>query len=147
MRDSNFPLRKAYVVRLTGISYSAATVPVYYQELPDNLNPVPNYYIILNNVSNNDASTKHKADTFTSMSVTIYTFGNKMNSGKAADFIANEVLQRIYPAGPVSLDLSADNMQCVSTELAGDNTSNISDESGRKYIDRTLIFRHRIFQR
>ena len=144
MRDSNYPLRKAYITALTGLTYNSVAVPVAYQELPNNISPAN--YIILNSVSSNDVSAKHLSDTSTSIQVTIHTFSDQYNSGKAADDIASLVLQAIYPNRQTHLDLSADNMQCVTTELAGDNTQDYSPQANRKYIDRILTFRHRIFQ-
>ncbi len=61
--------------------------------------------------------------------------------------IANQVFQRIYPYTQFNLDLSADDLQMFSTELVSDNTQHISLDNSRAYIDRVIIFRHKIFHR
>lgn len=144
MRDVNYPLRKAYVSALAGLQYNSIAVPVFYPEAP------PDYvgnYIVLSNVSNNDGGTKYKSSTSTAITVNIYTYDSVSNSGRAADDIASEVLTRIYPDRQTHLDLSADNLQCVTTELSNDNTQDYGQTGERKYIDRVLTFRHVIFQR
>ena len=144
MRDINYPLRKAYFSAITGITYEGA-VPVYYLQAPDDI--APSNYIVFGGVTNNDASTKSSADTSTLMRVTIHTSKNKNNDGKAADYIAGEVLQRIYPTSQAYLDLSADNLQMVSTELVSDLVQDYGIKNSSVYIDRILIFRHKIYQR
>ena len=51
MRDINEPLRVAYATQLLQVP----SVPVYYQALPNNLNP--DNYIVFRSINNNDAST------------------------------------------------------------------------------------------
>lgn len=145
MRDSNLQLRKSYKTALDGITYNAAAVPVYYRKLPSNLNP--DNYIIFGQITNNDTSTKYKNDTSTTIQVKIHTKNNVSNNGDAADVIAGEVLERIYPADHTQLDLSADDLQCVSTELAGDVTQDTITIGAEEFVDRILTFRHQIFQR
>lgn len=144
MKDVNYPLRKAYFSALTGISYLGVAVPVYYMNLPDNLNPAN--YIIFGGVTNNDLSTKNSADTSTLMRVTTHTIKEKSNDGKAADYIAGEILQRIYPNSQAVLDLSADGLQMFSTELVNDLTQDYSQRNAAVYVDRILLFRHKIYQ-
>lgn len=143
MRDVNYPCQKSYLIALTGITYASANVPVFYQMIPDNI--APNNYILFGPVSNNDASAKTCSATFTSMRVTIHTFSEKYNTGKAAAFIGGEILNRLYGDPGAKVDLSADNLQCVSTEMVQDLTQDYSNLTSRVYIDRIFIFRHRIF--
>lgn len=145
MRSPNYALRKGYVARLAGITLNSESVEVFYQYVPDTY--TGKYYIILNNVSNNDVSTMSTSDTQTSMSVGIYTREEKYNSGKAADDITDIVMQRIYPNKQTNLDLSADGFQITNTRLAADNTNNWTMEGQQSYIDRTLIFIHTIFHK
>lgn len=145
MRDVNYPCQKSYLLALTGITFQSNNIPVFYQMIPDNI--APSNYVIFGPVSNNDASTMTSADTFTSMRVTIHTFSEKYNTGKAAAFIGGEILTRIYPTPQFVLDLSADNLQCVSTEMVQDLTQDYSNLTSRVYIDRIFIFRHRIYHR
>lgn len=143
MKDINFPLRKAYMTALAGITYNSVAVPVYYMQAPDDLN-VDNY-IVFGGVTNNDISTKGSADTNTLMRVTIHTKGNKYNSGQAADSIAGQVLQSVYPNSQATLDL--DGLQMFSTELASDLTQDYSIKDSVAFIDRILMFRHKIYHR
>lgn len=143
MLDVNYPCQKSYLIALTGISYNSVAVPVYYQEIPDNVSP--DNYIIYDGIVNTDASTFHSADTFTSMRVSIHTFQMKYNTGRAAAFIGGEVFSRIYPTKQAIIDLSPDGLQCVSTELTQDITQQLFHQTSKVYIDRILIFRHRIY--
>lgn len=144
MRDVNYSLRKAYWSALSGVEVNALAIPVFYQELPANYNAAN--YIIINSISNSDSSTKHKADVISTVTVTIYTSALASNAGKIADDMASQVLAIIYPDGQTRLLLDdADGLQLVSTRLAGDNTMNYGVTNERKFIDRTLIFKHHIF--
>lgn len=145
MRDSSYPLRKAYITALGSLTYNSADVPVYYQEAPDT--ETAENYVVINSVNHNDGSGKHLSETESSVTLTIHTFDSKYNSGKAADDIASLILTAIYPNRQTNLDLSADSMQCIKTVLASDNIQDYAVEADRKYVDRTLIFRHTIFQR
>lgn len=143
MRSVNYSLRKAYFAALTGFTFDSNPVPVYYLQAPDNV--TDSNYIVFSGLSSNDVSSKHKADTQTSIRVTIHTFNGKANSGEAADALANDVLQAIYPNSTFNLDLSADNFQIVTTKLDGDYTQDYTILTNRVYVDRILTFTHRIF--
>lgn len=145
MKDVNYPCMKSYLLALTGISYNSTNVPCYYGTVPDNI--APENYIVFGNITNVDASSKTCSETFTSMRVTIHTFDMKYNTGKAAAAIAGEVFTRIYPTPNAKIDLSPDNMQCISTELTQDVTQDYGQVNSRVYLDRILIFRHKIFHR
>jgi hypothetical protein len=142
MTDINASLQKSYYTALTGISYNAVTVPSFYMTAPDDLN-VDNY-IVFGGVTNNDISTKSSSDSSTLMRVTIHTKGNKYNSGQAANNIAGQVFARIYPNSQSVLIL--DGVQMYSTELHSDITQDYSIKNSVSFIDRILIFRHKIFQ-
>jgi len=144
MIDVNTPLRKAYKTALTGISYNSVAIPVYHSYLPDNLSP--DNYIIFGNVVNNNASTLNSQDTSSSMRVTIYTTGNRNNSGDAADYIAGKVLERIYasPAFNIAIDGP---FQITGTTLESDTTQDYGLSANKIYIDRILIFKHSILQK
>lgn len=143
MRDANYSLQKAYFTALTGITYDGIAVPVFYMTMPDNANP--DNYIIFGPVTNNDISTKGSADTSSLMRVTIHTQNTKYNPGKAANFIAGEVLNRIYPTTQAFLDLSADNLQMVAIEIASDTTMDYKVKNAVSFIDRVLIFRQKVY--
>lgn len=143
MRSANYALRKKYFSLLSGITYNSVAVPVFSQKAPDNVNA--ENYIVFGGISSSDDSGQYKADTETSINVTIHSYKQNSNDGAAADSIANEVLTRIYPNKQTQPDLSADSLQCVSTLLANDYTQNYNIMGGREYIDRVLTFRHHIF--
>lgn len=145
MRDNNYPLQKAYTLRLTGITYLTFGVPAYYQELPNNI--VLNYYILFGPVTNTDDSTINSSDSISSMRVTIHSFENEYNTGKALGSITNDVYSRIYPNSQFNLDLSPDNLQMVNTRLASDLTQDYRQAGTRLYIDRIIIFRHKIYHK
>lgn len=141
MRDINTAILKAYYNALTGITYNATPIPVYSGILPDNINP--NNYVIFGEVSNNDLSTKSSADTNTLMRVNIHTYSEKYNSPIIANSIAGQVFDRVYQNSQFNLPID-DNFQIYSTELVSDSTNVLTLDAGRAYIDRIIIFRHRI---
>lgn len=143
MKDVNYPAQKSYLIALAGITYNSTNVPVYHGEIPDNI--APDNYIVYGGITNTDGSTKSSAETFTLMRVTIHTVQMKYNTGKAAGDIAGQVFARIYPNSQAIIDLSPDNMQCVSTELVQDLTQDYNIFNSRTYLDRILIFRHKVF--
>jgi len=88
MRDVNEPIRVAYASALTALG-----LPVYYQYLPNNLNP--DNYLVFRSINNNDVSTKSSSDVSLNITVEIHTKGNVGNQGLTADTIADQVYQLI----------------------------------------------------
>ncbi len=140
MKSVNYPLRKAYMARLDGIPVGAINVPLYYQQAPDD--EQGQAYMTLNEVSNVDDSTTNSSHTSTSMQVQIHTWSENGNAGKLADDIAGAVYEIIYPTSQAVLDLSADNLQMVSTKMDGDRTGNSVWIGNREFITRIITFNH-----
>lgn len=140
MIDVNYPLRKAYYSKLSTITYAGSSVPVYYKRLPDNLEP--RYYIIMDGAANVDASTTNSRDTWTSMRVTVHTWEEKSNPGKAADLIAGEVLTKIYQRPST---LAPTGLFVITTQLSDDRVMDVEVDN-KVFIDRVLTFRHNIYQ-
>lgn len=144
MKDTNWPLRKVYNTRLAGITYNTISVRAFYQKAPNDISD--NYYIVFAGINNTDVSSKQKADTETSMMVTIHTFEQTYNDGRAADSIAGSIFTALY-ADPQAAkpDMSADGLQIVTTRLSGDQTQTYNIQGAREYLDRVLTFTHRIY--
>lgn len=140
MKDVNYPLRKAYIIALANMVVDGIPIPVYYPAVPEE--ETSKAYILLSQPSNVDNGTKNSSDTDTSMQLKIITWDEGSNSGKLADMIANEIFARIYPIPQATLDLSADNINMVSTELSNDNTQDYGSVNNRFFIDRYLTFKH-----
>ncbi len=136
MKDINTPLEKAYFTALQDIG-----VPVYNQELPDNVSPES--YILFRSINSNDNSSKSFAKTSTTITVEIHTFKDKINQSVTGNTLAEMVMERIYPYRQFVLPL--DGMQMVSTELANDASQNYSQRNQRTYLSRYITFRHSIF--
>ena len=136
MRDINYPLRKAYYAAL-----QATGLPVYYQSLPNNINP--ENYIVFRSINSNDASTKNSSDTSTTITVEIHTLKDIMNPGIDADNIAGDVYTYIYAISNFVLPM--DEMQMVSTELSNDTVQNFQLNNQQAYISRFITFRHNVF--
>lgn len=145
MRDVNYPIRKIYYAALSTISYNGTPVKSFYQKAPDDI--ADNFYIVYGAISNNDTSAKHKFATDTSMQVTIHTYAQKYNDGRAADEIAGLVFDAIYPDDGVIPDMSGDNLQLLTTKLTNDTIIPYTLNNSREYLDRVLTFQHSIFQR
>jgi len=136
MKDINYPLRKAYFAAL-----QATGLPVYYQQLPNNINP--ENYIVFRSINSNDASTKNSSDTLTTITVEIHTLKDIMNPGLDADNIAGQVYTYIYAISQFVLAMDA--MQMVSTEMSNDTVQNFQLNNQQAYISRFITFRHNIF--
>jgi hypothetical protein len=145
MKDVNWPLRKAYSASLNGLTVDAVSVPVYYMEAPSNY--TGQAYILLVSPSNVDASTFNSSDTNTSMQVQIHTWSDYGNAGKLASDIAGAVFAAIYPNPQAVLDLSADDLQMVSTKLQNDLDGRNVRFGQREYVQRIITFSHNIFHK
>lgn len=138
MKDVNLAIRKAYYAALT-----ATGLPVFYGEAPDNItDPV---YIVFSAINSSDASTFNSDDTNTTVQVKIHTWANKYNPGTSGASAADEVFQRVYPNRAFNLDLTADGFQMLNTTVSNDFEEPLGMLAGRKYLDRTIIFSHKIF--
>lgn len=136
MRDINYPLRKAYFAAL-----QATGLPVYYQSIPNNINP--ENYIVFRSINSNDASTKTSSDTSTTIIVEIHTLKDIINPGLDADSIAGLVYTYIYAISNFVLPM--DQLQMVSTELSNDIVQDVQLNHQQAYINRFITFRHNIF--
>ncbi len=136
MRDINLPMRKAYKALLT-----TAGLTAYYQQAPDDI--TDDVYVVFDSVSNSDGSTMNSADLRCSMRVTVHTWTPTYNTGTAADVTAGIILQALYPT-PANT-LQAEGVQVLSTRLASDQTLPYNMNNTRNYIDRILIFEHKVF--
>lgn len=145
MRDVNYPIRKAYIAALSGLSYDSKTIGVHYQLLPDKADN--SLYVIIESVSNNGSGTINSQDTLTSVTLTIHSSGLKYSNGQAVDNVAGQIMQIISASPSSVLDLSADDLQMISSRLTADNTRDYTSEGAKIYIDRTLIFEHDIYQK
>ena len=136
MRDVNEPIRVAYASALTTVG-----VPVYYQYLPNNLNP--DNYIVFRSITGNDVSTKSSSDVSLNIVVEIHTKGNVGNQGLTADTIADQVYQLIYPNKQTNLVLSRG--QVLQTEMANDRVIDFQQKNQFGYISRYITFRHWVY--
>lgn len=141
MKDINYPLRKSTLNLLSGMVYNSIAVPVYYSELPSELNPP--FYIVFGSISSNDTSTKTSSDTSTLIQVKIFTQKDTKNAGRAADDIAGMVFNRLYPAPYFKTSIPG--FQVLKVRLVSDNTQEIQMSAQLKYIDRTLVFSYTVF--
>lgn len=142
MIDVNYAIRKIYFAALNGLVYNSVPLKAFYQKAPDNISD--NNYIVFGGISSADASSKSNSETDTSVRVTVHSFREKFNDGAAADAIAGLVLQAIYPNHLP--DMSVDNLQLVNTSLSSDFVQNYVVQGTREYVDRVMIFKHRIYQ-
>jgi len=137
MIDINYSLRVAYFNALKVLS-----VPVYYQAVPNNINP--NNYIVFRSIFNVDDSSKTCSQTTTTITVEIHTKQDVINQGVNSDTIARDVFNLIYPNR--TEHLAIDGAQIVNTELLNDRTENFQMNSGEMFISRYLTFKHIIYQ-
>jgi hypothetical protein len=137
MIDINYSLRVAYFNALKVLS-----VPVYYQAVPNNINP--NNYIVFRSIFNVDDSSKTCSQTTTTITVEIHTKQDVINQGVNSDTIARDVFNVLYPNR--TEQLAIDGAQIVNTELLNDRTENFQMNSGEMFISRYLTFKHIIYQ-
>lgn len=144
MIDVNLPLKKAYFAAFAGITYLGVPVKSFYGQLPSTISPA--IYIIFRPITDTDNSAKTASLHITLMSVSIFTNSEVYNDGVAVDVVANTVMQRIYPRPNYNITLSNTDLQVVRTYKDSDTTDNFSVDRQNTYIDRTIIFRHNIFE-
>ena len=144
MLSPNIPLRTAYNTVLSTITYQGAPVPVYWSQLPTDI--APGIYIIFGSIRNNDAGNKTSPVTSTSVTVSVYTNFMKYNDGEAVESVANEVLNRLYKNQKFNISLPNSTFQITNTTLESDATNDFSQDQQNVYIDRVMVFNHRIFQ-
>lgn len=136
MRDVNLPLRKAYIAALAGIG-----CPVYYQIVPDSVNV--DTYVVIERISNNDASTMNSTDVTATVQLTVFTHSSSYNTGVVCATKAGLILTALKPTP--QYQIAADGVQVVSTKLQSDNENNYTINNTKNYVDRTLVFQHHIF--
>lgn len=143
MTDVVYPLQKAYMTLLSGITYNSLPVPVFYQYLPAGDEP-PNY-IIFGSITDNDDSTMNTQGSIVNIQVKIHTWADQGNDGTAVTMIAKQVLENVNPLLGPTIDLSADGLQLFSTKKTNDFTEDWTVNNQRVYIDRTIQFSHNIY--
>lgn len=136
MKDINYPLRKAYFAAL-----QATGLPVYYQSLPNNINP--ENYIVFRGLSSTDYSTKSSALTTSNITVEIHTLKDIINPGLNSDDIANDVFALIYNISQFVLPM--DMRLMLSTTFTLDRTQDVQLNHQQSYISRFITFQHHIF--
>lgn len=140
MIDINIPLRTAYTTALNGLSYNGVPVVLYYQNAPNAI--AARYYIIISPVTSVGNGDKGFNQTATTIQLNIITWEEQYNDGLAADTIAGNVLNIIYPTPQAKLTLSAG--YNTQIELVSDNTIPFKRQDQRNYINRIISFRHQI---
>ncbi len=136
MRDINEPIRVAYLAALTQID----GMEVYYQSLPNNLNP--DNYLVFRSINSTDTSSKSSSRVDLNITVEIHTKNNIANPGLTADNIADQIFNLVYPDKQTNLTLSRG--QILWTQIANDRTLDYTLRNQSGYIDRFLTFRHGI---
>lgn len=139
MNDINLKLQTAYYNLLSAITYNSAPVKVYYLSGPSN---PPDNFIVYGPVVGMDQSTKSSSNTATSMQVIIHTADLQQNAGLAVNDIAQSVYSKIYPKSNAVLTLSSSQM--YSTEMVTDIVRQMNIKAQKNYIDRIIIFSHKI---
>ena len=139
MIDLNYSLRIAYFSALSGIT----GCPVFYGSVPPEINP--DISIVFRSITSNDASTVNSSDTITNITVDIHTWTDGQNRGLNADTLATEVFNRLYANSQFTLPI--DGGQIVSTKLVTDITQEPVRVGNRTYQDRSITFKHFIYQR
>lgn len=139
MKSSNAAIKEAVGVKLVDIGY-----PVYSGYVPASEDGEA--YILLSDITSNDASTMSTNDTETVLQIGIYTRVNIANSGDLCDQIAEGVYQRLYP-DPQSeaLDLEPYFQNCGVLRVSDRSaTINLNSFIGmNRFITFTLLLYHR----
>lgn len=144
MLSINLSLRKAYFSILSTIEYLGDPVKVFWNQLPTTI--APGIYIIFGQIRNIDISNKTSPMTQTNVMVSVYTNSIKYNDGVAVEVVAGEVLNRLYNRPNFNIAMAESFFQIVSTTLQSDFTQDFTEDKQNIYMDRILIFQHRIFQ-
>lgn len=135
MKDINNPLIKAYYDAIVALGY-----PTYEGEEPDD--ELSKLYVVINDVTSSDVSTKSSNDHNATVQVTVNSWEVKYNNSEAMNDAAGAIITAIKP-GPLSA-LQATGINIVTTSLQNDSTVRYGKLAGRVYISRNLIFSHLI---
>ena len=138
MRDINNPLIKAYYDAILPLGY-----PVYEGEEPDD--ELSKIYVVISDVSSNDASTKSSTDVQAQIQVTVNSWEIKYNNSKEMNIATGLILEAIKPDQNAVLDLSGSNMQMLNLSVTNDRVQPYGKLAGRVYISRQIIFKQDIF--
>lgn len=145
MRDVSGAIRKKYFELLNGvITYDSIAVPVYNKYLPNTITAP--YYIVIDTISSVNIATKTSHITDTSVQLSIFTKDTTANSGKAVDYIADQIYQIIWPYPNAKISLEPD-FQVVFQTLANDNSQTALQTNTAIYLNRFITFSHKIYHR
>jgi hypothetical protein len=137
MKDINTILQK----KLYDILKPVLSCPIYYKYLPATIEP--NEYVLINTITNIDASTQQSSDTDTTIIIGIYTKDSQANPGKIANDIAALVYQNLYPNRQFKPDLSP-GFQVCSVQLVNDIVPDPLMTRNFIFINRFITFRYNI---
>ncbi len=140
MRNVELALRKAYVTAITAADTGAQCYFGEAQRSDDS-----GKYIIIQNISVGNESTKTTNDVEASVTLVITTSKNSSNSGFDAAEITDKVLEAIQLEPSSNLDLNEFDLQCYHSKLVSQNTKTWTVQNQLVYVDTTLVFRHKIF--
>lgn len=143
MLDINEPLRIVYFTALSGIVYNSVPIQVFSPQLPSTI--APGIYIIIGPIIDTNDNLKTSFQHESLVPVSIYTNSLQYNDGAAVNAVAQEVMQRIWPYTRFNITLP-NGLKCTITQKDSDTTSDFSIQNQNTYIDRTITFRHLIFE-
>ncbi|HRI24353.1 MAG TPA: hypothetical protein PLZ45_06730 [Ferruginibacter sp.] len=135
MKDINNPLTKAYYDAISALGY-----PTFEGVEPDDT--LDKMYIVINNVTSSDVSTKSSNDHEAQIQITVNSWEYKYNNRKQLNTVCGEIIEAVKPT-PQST-LAATGVNIISTTLANDNETDYGVLAGRAYVSRNLIFSHLI---
>lgn len=139
MKDINSPLLKAYFNVINDLD-----IKVYEGEEPDNV--ADKIYVVLNNVTSNETSTKNSIDHNATIQVSVHSWESKYNNSKNLNIAVGQILQAIKPTSNSVLDLSEFGLEMLNLTKQSDTTQNLGNLNGRVYISRILVFKQDIFE-
>lgn len=140
MKSCNLSLRKAIFARLNNNITFDVVVPIYYNHAPYLTN---GNYIVFSVLSQREIGTACSNTYAVNVQFKLYTSSIGGNTGFAADKIAEDFYELMYPTKTTLLTLD-DGFNHFGTELLSDTITNKIDAGNQLYIDRIINLEFKI---
>ena len=138
MKDTGYPVRKAYNTLISGLGYT-----VYDSKAPDNAS-YP--FVILGSQTSRSENTKTSFDNRVTINIDVnYSFDDGFGSRKPLDLIVNAILTALIPA-PSETSITVEGFSVYSTKkiIDFDFDPNVNDE--QTIYRRTITIEHLLEQ-
>lgn len=138
MKDTSYPIRKAYYALITGLGYTCFD----FQATDNATKP----YVILSSQTSQSENTKSSFDNRATINIDIVTsFDDGFGGRKALDLIVNAILEAVIPT-PSTTGITVAGFNIYSTKKLIDFDLPPLQQSTQTFFRRIITFEHLIEQ-